>query len=208
MLALDKNLIMSGDLIHTLLMDNNGFVRLKHDSFVVDPDKAPMTIHGIIDNRVIASDDMTAIIPFKVVFIVTKDTEGENQDKECLLKVITPESDMATIGIELINWRGGAPILNLTTPVLVSSTMPLFNLSTKGQIFFSVVVKGCDTSNALFVDIDFWYGDPTNMPVEKPETETPIEPTVKTETKEPIEDASAIEPEQKPTLTEELALQD
>lgn len=160
MLALDKNLIMTGDLVRSIMTDNQGSVHLKRNSLVLDPDRAPMKMKCVIDNRVIGSTDMTATVEFEMNFLIIKDESEEDAKHNCSLRITTPEDPTKlSVNVELINWRGGIPVLNMPTPVLVSRMMPLFNLLNNGKVFFCLTIRACDTSNVLFVDVDFWYTD-------------------------------------------------
>lgn len=158
MIALDKNLIMTGDLLHNSLTDGNGFVRLKRESFVLLSNTTPMTMKCVVDNRVIDSSNMGATIEFAMKFNFIQNKEDKRTN--CIEMKSPEDQNDLTISINLLNWMGGMAVLGIATPMSVTNMIPLFNLSTTGKIFFMLTIRGCDSADGVFVDVDFWYGNP------------------------------------------------
>lgn len=160
MVLLEKNVVMSGDLMHSCLSNRDGFVRLKHENFVVSALSSPMTLSCIIDNRVINSDNMGATIEFTIKYNLVKDNDNK---QACRIEMRTPsDANDLNIEINLVNWHGAMPMMNLPAPVVMTKLMPIFNLNTGGQIFIDMLLRGIDSTDAVDVNVNFWYGKSTS----------------------------------------------
>ena len=191
-----KKIINGSNGIKATVHDGLGSILQDHQRFVLrGNDIQPMSIHYMINNNVLNTDDQMAMEQFAMRFFVIEDA---TEKKKYLAKFEVDEKN-GGLNILLVNWAASNPavtqMMGLPPKVtMLTGRRTVINLNCGIDIAFELIIESTDSDNVVIVDVNIW-----TMPHIEPEQ-------IKTDVKAP-EDEPAAKVEE-PTMPEEAPVEE